>query len=138
MLIAIPPAPTPILEFHDVDGSLYGGHGDELVGGTPLLRDGGAAPLSPASHTHTHLYLNSVTLMAPCTVATEMNLWKAPRCSGMVVTRVASVVAPTLASSATRRRRSKFMFAPLVMATTVLPCGYKRVMVHARVEGDSA
>jgi len=46
------------------------------------------------------------------------NFLKEPLSSGMKVTRTASLWAPTSASSVTMRRRSKFMLAPLVTATT--------------------
>lgn len=51
-----------------------------------------------------------------------MSSEKAPGRSGMVLASMASCLAPTSASSDTSRRRSKFMLAPLVTATTVEPC----------------
>mmetsp|Transcript_18219 Transcript_18219/g.45957 ORF Transcript_18219/g.45957 Transcript_18219/m.45957 type:complete len:280 (+) Transcript_18219:1106-1945(+) len=97
----------------------------------PCSRATSASPsaldLMPAPHsTHARSpalkrYLNSVTGMEPPAVATSTNSRNAPGRSGMVVVSVASVVAPTLANSATSLRRSKFMLAPDVTATTVLP-----------------
>ena len=68
------------------------------------------------------LYLNSVIWMSVSAKATSMKFLKEPVHSGMVVTKIASCLAPTAARSATMRSLSKFMFAPLVTATTVLPC----------------
>lgn len=75
---------------------------------------GGATPASPLP------LLDAVAAAALEMVSTKRE--KAPARSGMVVVSVASVRAPTLASSETRRSRSKLMLAPDVMATTVLPC----------------
>ena len=69
-----------------------------------------------------HLYLNSVTWMSVSPSAASTKARKAPGCSGMVTANMASRLAPMSASSETRRRLSKFMLAPLVTATTVLPC----------------
>ena len=69
-----------------------------------------------------HLYLNSVIWMSVSASATSMKCWNDPIFSGMVVTNTASCLAPTAAKSATSLNLSKFMFAPLVIATTVLPC----------------
>mmetsp|Transcript_30774 Transcript_30774/g.68187 ORF Transcript_30774/g.68187 Transcript_30774/m.68187 type:complete len:255 (-) Transcript_30774:1008-1772(-) len=94
-----------------------------------------AGDLMPAPHSTwagspaEYLYLNSVTGMStPALASTLMKSRKAPGCSGMVVVRVASVRAPTLASSETRRSRSKLMLAPLVTATTVLPLKLLRLI----------
>ena len=47
---------------------------------------------------------------------------KEPGLSGIEVASMASLSAPMSASSETSRSRSKFMFAPLVITTTVLSC----------------
>ena len=46
---------------------------------------------------------------------------KEPRSSGIVTANSASRCSPISARSATKRSRSKFMFAPQVIATKVLP-----------------
>lgn len=69
-----------------------------------------------------YLYLNSVTDCEVSERAVSMNALKDPGLSGMEVASMASLNAPMSASSETSRSRSKFMFAPLVMTTTVLSC----------------
>ncbi len=70
----------------------------------------------------THLYLNSVTDWLVSARAVSMKPLKEPGLSGMVVASMASFKAPMSASSETKRSRSKFMFAPLVITTTVFFC----------------
>mmetsp|Transcript_7739 Transcript_7739/g.27204 ORF Transcript_7739/g.27204 Transcript_7739/m.27204 type:complete len:380 (+) Transcript_7739:493-1632(+) len=79
------------------------------------------------------LYLNSDMLSSsPMFLANSL---KPPGCSGMVVTITASVLSPTSASSETSLRRSKFMFAPEVIATTrdpAHPCVRRKDLHPAR------
>ena len=61
----------------------------------------------------------SSEVLSPARAATKR--LKAPGSSGMLVAIMTSRRAPTSARSLTIRSRSKFMLAPLVMATTVCP-----------------
>ena len=70
----------------------------------------------------TNLYLNSVTDWLVSARAVSMKPLKEPGLSGMVVASMASFKAPMSASSETKRSLSKFMFAPLVITTTVFSC----------------
>lgn len=54
----------------------------------------------------------------------ELGIFCAPE---MLVASMASLLAPRSASSATRRSRSKLMFAPLVTATAVQPWAHEKV-----------
>ncbi|CAB3810570.1 hypothetical protein LMG28688_07270 [Paraburkholderia caffeinitolerans] len=62
--------------------------------------------------------MNSVTLRVPTSSQKRLKL---PRSSGIVTANTASRASPTSARSATKRMRSKFMFAPEVTATSVWP-----------------
>lgn len=80
------------------------------------LLNGHVMPRTP------HLYLNSVIWRTELSRATSQKSLKDPWRSGMVVASMASLRAPTPASSVTRRSLSKFMLAPLVTATAETPC----------------
>ena len=54
-----------------------------------------------------------------------------PRSSGIVTANTASRASPTSARSATNRSRSKFMFAPQVIATSVASRGARRAAAYS-------
>mmetsp|Transcript_10581 Transcript_10581/g.16928 ORF Transcript_10581/g.16928 Transcript_10581/m.16928 type:complete len:207 (-) Transcript_10581:1452-2072(-) len=76
-------------------------------------------------------YLNSVKLTSVPTSSTKR--LNDPLVSGMMLSSVASVLDPESASCDTTRRRSKFMLAPDVMATTlpVTPCALQYALAPA-------
>ncbi len=83
-----------------------------------------------------HLYLNSVIWMSVPSSAAATNAANAPGRSGMLVAKMASARAPTLASSATSARRSKFMLAPLVTATAATPCAPAGRACHCQLHAE--
>src|ERR1035437_7183811 len=56
------------------------------------------------------------------------NSRKLPGRSGIVTARIASLLSPSSARSATKRSRSKFMFAPHAIATSVRPFTRRRAV----------